>query len=319
MLNNGTAGLLLAALGIAAFTFRAPIVSAWAWPEERPLLAGATLAAVGLGLCFDFIATRPGPNRRPLAWWRVGRTGLYLTAVVLTLIAISVYFHPPEAGGRFIFADLIFAAAFAGAIGFAELIQRYRDDPANLMGSVPATIYVCVNMAASVAAFNLVVAFDVFEKTTSHREIYEVMTAGFGSIAFFRSSLFTARVGGKDVDVGPSTLLRSLLEASDREIDRSQAGERMSGLPSIMDGVDFAKAKNALPMLCFTAAENVPREHQTQAGTAIREIDGTPDLSGAQRSVLLGAALIAVVGPEVLDKAVKALGDGIRLDPPASV
>jgi hypothetical protein len=116
---------------------------------------------------------------------------------------------------------LTFVGGFSGLVGYAELAQRYRDDPARMFASSPTAIYCVVNIAAGVGAFALVRAFRVFDPATPHAAIYGVLLASFGAIAFFRTSLFTARVGDTNADIGPATLLKALLEASDRMINRA--------------------------------------------------------------------------------------------------
>lgn len=226
------------------------------------------------------------------------------------LMTIAIYVQAPSGLDRAEITSLCFVAAFSGAVGFGELTERYRDDPMRLFASDPTIIYVCVNIAAAIGALALIREFDVFAAEKPHRAIYEVLLASFGSIAFFRSSLFTARVGDRDVDVGPSTLLKSLLDTSDRMINRSQARDRANDAATIMRRVDFAKARAALPAFCFTVVENVTANDQERIGTAINQLTEA-DMTDQQRSIILGIYLMREVGPLVLERAVNALGDSI--------
>jgi hypothetical protein len=119
-------------------------------------------------------------------------------------------------------------------------------------------------------------------------------------------------VGDKDVDVGPSTLLKSLLETSDRMINRSQARDRADDTAAIMRTVDFAKAKATLPAFCFTLVENVTREEQESMGAIVIKLGSAPDMTDPQRCIILGTHLMRVVSPTVLARAVSALGDTIK-------
>jgi hypothetical protein len=146
--------------------------------------------------------------------------------------------------------------------------------------------------------------------------LYAILLAGFGAIAFFRSSFFTLRVSGTDIGIGPSALLQSLIGAADRMIDRDQAQGRASALATIMRDVDFDKAKAALPALCFLLVENITPDDQKNISDQIKGLASTPDILPDQKSTILGVYLIRVVGAEVLDLAVQALGSEIRKTTP---
>ena len=51
-------------------------------------------------------------------------------------------------------------------------------------------------------------------------------------MALFRTSLFTVRAGDRDVGVGPGSLLQTLRDAVDREVDRARGQARGSRLLS---------------------------------------------------------------------------------------
>ena len=46
-----------------------------------------------------------------------------------------------------------------GGVGAGELIARYRDAPSRALGTIPAWIYIALNIAASIAAFGLIIGF----------------------------------------------------------------------------------------------------------------------------------------------------------------
>ena len=310
------AGGLLIGLAIGFLVFRSWLGGLLGFDAQIVALAGIGLLVLVVGLFLGSLAHRQGPASRWLFRWRLARATALAVIVILTLMAIVVYVHTPPQVDRSELISLVFVAVFSGGVGFGELTERYRDDPARLFSADPTIIYVCVNVAAAVGALALIKEFEVFDAARPHHEIYEVLLASFGSIAFFRSSLFTARVGDKDVDVGPSTLLKSLLETSDRMINRSQARDRADDAASIMQRVDFGLAKAALPAFCFTVVENVTMEDQERIGTVINQLSSAA-MSDRQRSIILGTYLMRVVGPMVLERAVNALGDTITVVPPA--
>ena len=87
--------------------------------------------------------------------------------------------------------------------------------------------------------------------------VAQVLLAGFGTMAFFRTSLFTLRVGEADVAIGPAAVLQVILDAADRACDRFRAGPRSSDVIRIMRGVTFERARIALPLHCFALMQNV--------------------------------------------------------------
>src|SRR5688500_17683994 len=93
-------------------------------------------------------------------------------------------------------------------VGVGELVSRYRDAPEQAVRTVPAAIYIALNAGASIAAFFLVLAYDMAPGRGDGPAITRVMLAGFGAMAFFRTSIFTIRVGDQDVSIGPVALDR---------------------------------------------------------------------------------------------------------------
>jgi hypothetical protein len=232
--------------------------------------------------------------------------------VIACLGAADVYVHAPPREARADIIGLAFVSFFSGLVGFSEIAQRYRDRPLRLLTVTPALIYIYINIAAGVGAFALVQEFQVFKG--AHAALYDVMLASFGAVAFFRSSLFTARVGDADVDVGPATLLKGLLSVTDQLINRWQAGDRAQEIAQTMRTIDFDKAKDGLSILCLTSVEYITPEQQAAFGNAVKKLStDVPD--PVQRSILLGVYLTQLVGPEVLTRAVSAMGDSIKVTP----
>jgi len=212
--------------------------------------------------------------------------------------------------------DLMLVAAFSALVAYGELVSRYRDSPARLFGTLSTSLYLLTNIAGGIAALLIVHKLQVFTDASAKApRLYAILLAGFAAVAFFRSSLFTMRVGGSDMGVGPSALLQSLLAATDREINRSQAKDRGNSIKDIMRDIDFAKAQLALPSLCFTLVENITAEEQKGLSDQIKSL-ASSDLSGEQKSVLLGAYLIRQVGANVLKVAVGALRQGLTTTTP---
>jgi hypothetical protein len=209
----------------------------------------------------------------------------------------------------------LIVAALGGLVGATELISRYRDRPASLIKVLSTWAYVLINAAAGATALLLMHIFGWdFGAAPGSRGALQVMVSGFGSMALFRSALFTVRIHDQDVAVGPSTLLTALLAAADRGVDRMVAQNRSTKAREIMVHVSFAKSQLALPTLCLALLQNVSAEDQRDLRTAVDALAASP-MTDTQKALNLGLLLMNVAGPEVVSAAVKTLRDEIRADP----
>ena len=209
--------------------------------------------------------------------------------------------------------DWAAVAALGGAVGASELVSRYKDEPAAALKSWPAAIYVAINTAASLSALGLIHVKDGLGLA----RWAQVLLAGAGAMAFFRTSLFLVRAGDRDVGVGPSAFLQIFLVAADRAVDRKRAAARSDAVAVVMKDVDFLKALEALPPYCLALMQNVSQEDQQELARALKDLAGDPQ-EPSVKARLLGLELINVVGVDVLTTAVRSLAGQIRSVPGAS-
>jgi hypothetical protein len=208
------------------------------------------------------------------------------------------------------------AVLFGLAVGITELVARYRDRPTAPLSTVSGWIYIVVNGLAAGLALWLIRAQGVAAKTTVFNPaVAQVLLAGFGTMAFFRTSLFTMRVGEADVPIGPAAVFQVILNAADRACDRSRAGPRSEGIVAIMRGVSFERAQKSLPLHCFALMQNVSMAEQQAVVQAIAGLSGTTGMSDEIKAFNMGLLLMNVVGEKVLRRAVAALGPLIA-EPP---
>ena len=106
-------------------------------------------------------------------------------------------------------AAYILARLIGAAVGLAELVSRYRDAPGRALISWVAAIYIAINAAAAIFALFMILAnkWEFSFSGGSAVLTWQVLIAGFGALALFRSSLFSVRIGGGDVQVGPAAFL----------------------------------------------------------------------------------------------------------------
>lgn len=208
------------------------------------------------------------------------------------------------------------STAIGGAVGVGEIVARYRDRPASALASASGIGYVALNAAASAAAFAIVRAFGwTFGAANDALVATQILVAGFGAMALFRSSLFTVRVGDQDLGVGPSSLLTMMLAACDRGVDRHRAADRAREVKATMTDVSFAKAHEALPAVALALMQNLDPPGQAALGLQVDKLARDTELTDSAKALLLGLAIATAVGPEVLAKAKDALGTEILRAP----
>lgn len=204
--------------------------------------------------------------------------------------------------------NYVFASMIGLIVGATELMARYRDAPFAPLKSGPGITYFAINGGASMLAYFLLDAMDV----PFGSEVLKVLTAGLSAMAFFRSGLFTVRLGDNDVAVGPNLILQIILQALDRSYDRDRATPRSEAVAKIMSGVSFELAQSALPTLCANLMQNVSEEELTELKKEVDGLAGDTKMSDEAKSLILGLALFNVVGEKTLRAGVGALGATIK-------
>ena len=198
-------------------------------------------------------------------------------------------------------AQIAAVAVLGGLVGVGELVSRYRSDPVYSVRRVPAAwIYVSINAVAGVAALLLFNEFDwKFGATGDTVGVWRVLVAGFAAMAVFRSSLFTARIGNQDVNVGPSLVLGALLEACDRQVDRKSAARIVDGAAQRIAHLDPSRVLFTLPVVCLALMQNFPPESQARLGTDLKKIEDTK-LTPEEKAVIAVITLSKYLGSEMV-------------------
>jgi hypothetical protein len=212
----------------------------------------------------------------------------------------------------------VIVLVFGALVGIGELITRYRDKPTNALKLPSSIFYICVNAAASGGGLGMVHGFGwTFGQSGTSAQITQVLVAGFGSAALFRSSLFTVRVGTTDVGIGPSAVLDSILAAADRATDRELGVTRSETITKILGSgqppIDSDKAIAQLPPYCLALMQNLSAPDQEALGAAVAKIDANKTFPPDEKLDLLLLSLINAVGAEVVTNAVQRLRPSIQV------
>lgn len=205
------------------------------------------------------------------------------------------------------------AAGLLGAsVGTAELLSRYRDAPTYVLLSPPGLAYITINAAASLLAMGIILAFgwEFGANGTSAVNATQVLAAGFGAMALFRSSLLTVKAGNDDVGVGPSSVLTIMMAASDRSADRLRAADRACQVQDVMADVSYDKAAQALPTVAVALMQNLGAGDIAALNVELEALK-TEKLPDETKSLLLGLKITNVVSTAVLCAAKQSLGSSI--------
>ncbi|MGI5206040.1 hypothetical protein ACQEU6_31265 [Spirillospora sp. CA-108201] len=209
--------------------------------------------------------------------------------------------------------EMLLAALIGGAIGFAELVARYRDRPAAALLSPGGLLFVFVNASAAVVALIAVTAsgwtFGLPATTPpASLVVVRVIAAGLGSAAVLRMSFAPAQ--GRGAGAGPVALLNGILRIADGEMERKRALSRLSH--DDLAGLSFERDHAALAELCCHLMREFDLAEAQRLGGLAAELSGRDDLTDADKLDCWGLELTRLVGERALRQAARRLRDRPR-------
>lgn len=249
----------------------------------------------------------------------IGKLLKRLLLVVILLGVASYLYLNWEIVYIFVINNIYYLLAFSiGAIvGIGELLDRYRDAFHRVLLPPPAITYVFINGVASCAALGLMVALGLtIEGTnpdgTAIVSFPDVLIAGFGALAFFRSSFFTTTVGNQSVGIGPNAVLQTLLNATDRQVDRHRANERFYRISHIMSEVSYESIVSNLLPFAFSAREHLElsTEDRQKVTTEVNQINKDEELNPDAKKIMIALTVEKLVGIEVLQTMISSIVEG---------
>jgi hypothetical protein len=226
------------------------------------------------------------------------------------LIAIVYAYYSHKFSGY-----LISAMAIGGCVGAIEIMGRYRQAPLRALLSQSGFLFVCVNLAASIAAWYLMIHLHLIEKLGDKADpdsmkITGALVAGFGALVFLRSSVFKVRVNDSDVGVGPAALLDSLLLIADRGVDRWEAVARAQEVTNLVKRLnDPASVAKYLGRYGLALMQNVDQKTTDDLNAAISKILDDVETPKEIKVDIIALRLGVVLGSDALAAAAIALND----------
>jgi len=214
-------------------------------------------------------------------------------------------------------------------VGGGELASRYRDAPVRALWTRPGALYLLVNGLAAITALSFLRVFGwnftaaaptgtaeatggAVDNAATRAALTQILVAGFAAITLLRSSL-TIQLGEKDVSIGPSGVLRVLLDATDREVDRLIAQRRDAAIGALGQDITFTAASTALPAYCMVLMQNVTPEEQQEIGRQVTSLSEA-QMSDRIKKRLLMLYLLCVTGADLLSQAVERVRQDIVVD-----
>lgn len=202
-------------------------------------------------------------------------------------------------------------------MGAIEIVSIWRDAPGRTLVTRAAFGYIALNAGASAVALALTQLFGwkfgFTEPDAVRVQWIQLLAAGFGAMTLLRSSLLTFRAGDEPVAVGPGKVLLTALTSVGRAVDRTRAEDRSARVAALMADVSFQKALAVLPAYCLGLMQNLSDEDQAALAKQTAALDRVTN--ERVKSLLLGLALMNVVGVGVLEASVKTLNGEIKVDP----
>jgi hypothetical protein len=200
------------------------------------------------------------------------------------------------------------AALLGGLVGLSELMNRYRDAPFSALRNWATVLFAAINVFASVATLAVIQGTDLVKLPPSigaeAQAAAQIVVAGIGAMALLRVGI-SVQFSSETVSISLATLLRPLLRAADNEVDRARASHKLAVARELMFTLDASKALEELPPLCLSLMRSVSDEEEKELADYVKGLR-QENLRDELKLINLGAALLNIVGENVLRNAVKA-------------
>lgn len=209
---------------------------------------------------------------------------------------------------------------FGALVGLSEVLSRYRDAPGEAARSLPGILYIGFNGTTSLLAFYFIrqilplwtdadAAVVASGLPSSHAGdlARDALLAGLGAMAILRSSVLTARVGSKDVEVGPAAVMEIFRLAMDRQIARKRAVVRAMAIAGAMEHVSFRACYQALTGIALSLLQSASADEKAEVERSVAALASQTGRSDRDKALELGLILADSVGFAALASSVRAI------------
>ena len=222
--------------------------------------------------------------------------------VVLSFYFLALVANAFSAKDPYFWLFCLLALVLAGGVAAVEIMSRYRDEPFEIIQrSRWSRFYLVVNAILGVLAFLVLLTSGAVTKESAGTYWTAALTAGLGAATIVRARVFSAKVGGQEVAIGPGFVIDQLLSVLDREIDRKQAEERVRKVRSVMGEVSFALVVSHVVNMISNSRQNLSSEETKELAGRIGEITNDTELDDSEKSLALGFLILDMMGPSFMD------------------
>lgn len=209
--------------------------------------------------------------------------------VVLVALGISL-----RTGDLTYFVTFVLGMATA----FAEIIEKFRDEPLKAFRTPQAVAYHTLN--GSIAAFALfVIRLNEIPFDTELQRMNAVLFAGVGSMLIMRSRLFNVKVGNEDMAFGPEQIINIYLRYMERAIDRVRAQSRIDVVRKWMMNLDYEHISDYTRTM-LDSAQTLTIEKRQKIDTEMNSIGSEGPDDPQLKSYKLGFLLLTEMGEDFL-------------------
>ncbi len=201
----------------------------------------------------------------------------------------------------------LLALVIGTGTALVELLSRYRDEPFKVIAqSYFAWVYLALNGVLALGAHWVLLTGEWGVDATTIDRAKLAIAAGLGAAVILRSRVFTAKLGGDQVSIGPGYVVDQLLSIIDAQIDRRRALQRVQIVVEAMEGKDFEKATTFASTMITGSRQNLTLQEQKHLGVQIREVQ-VLRISEQEKAYALGFILLDFMGEEFLTEIARRL------------
>lgn len=237
------------------------------------------------------------------------------------------YLEYITSSGHSLVLSLALSAMFGAAVGFSEIVSRYRDEPIRACRCFYGLYYIFLNALISISAGLVIWHYpDKFNFSRPHPDVgLAALLAGFGGPAVMRTRLMVLKSSdNKDISIGPDIVIKQMLTMVDSYIDRIRASFRLhlvsETLPKLFQLRErlgsFRLVADYLSA-ALLSLQNLDDENKKQLDNIFNEYDKQP-LPEPVKLLAMGLVFLTVVGEDRYSQIVADASLNFPEQPPAS-
>jgi hypothetical protein len=196
----------------------------------------------------------------------------------------------------------LYAFIIGVVVAFSEIIGKFNDEPIKSLITPHAVIYHLVNGLMAVFALKLMVLNNEGHMPTLEMDkVKYVLGAGIGSMAFFRSKIFTMKIAEQDVSFGPEQLINVYFRFMEKEIDRTRGAMRIDFIVKNLANIKFELFYKAVKIMLY-ASQVITKDKKEDILRHAKTLNDDSDLDSQSKSYELGFELLNEMGEHFISK-----------------